>query len=184
MRCEHVSKLLSLLLDEVLGEEQAKGVTGHLEECSGCRREFARMARLRQALGSLGNVKAPEYLRHLVELRIASIQDRRWTFLVREELEYRWSKIRTTDSLWYMTRLMGTVATFVLFIAITAAIKPIYFDLTTQVSDRTWTTPAMAQQLKWGVLGRLGMTPLEAQKRRISRRATTTAAPFARRERR
>ncbi len=168
MGCERVMKLLSLFLDEVLEEEQARGVAEHLEECSGCRKEFARLSKLRRVLGSLGKLKAPDYLHHLVKLRIAAAEERRWTTSLREVLEYRWSKIRTTDSLWYMTRLMGTIATCVLFIAITAAIRPIYFDLSSQESDRTWMSPLMAHQLKLGVLGKLGMTPLEAQKRPIS----------------
>ncbi len=168
MRCENVLKSLSLFLDEVLDEEQVKGVSQHLEECSGCRSEFAHLARLRRALGSLGKVKAPDYLHHLVKLRIASAQEERWTTSLRDGLEYRWSKIRTTGGLWYMARLMGTAATCVLFIAITAAIRPIYFDLSSQVSDRAWMSPDLAQQLKLGVLGKLGMTPLEAQKRPIS----------------
>jgi len=168
MGCDRVLKLLSLLVDEVLDAEGAKGVAEHLEECSGCRKELARLAKLRRVLGSLGTVQAPDYLHHLVKLRIASATEKRWTASLREELEYRWSQIRTTGSLWYMTRLMGTLATCILFIAITAAIKPIYFDLSSHESDRTWMSPLLAQQLKLGVLGKLGMTPLEAQKRPIS----------------
>ncbi len=168
MGCEQVTKLLSEFLDEVLDGEQSKGVAKHLKECSRCRKEFERLANLRRVLGSLGTVEAPDYLHHLVKLRIASAKDLRWTTSIREELEYRWSKIRTTDSLWYLTRLLGTVSTCVLFIAITAAIRPIYFDLSLREADRTWMSPLMAQQLKLGVLGKLGMTPLEAQKRPIS----------------
>lgn len=168
MRCKKILGSLSPFLDEVLGEEQSRRVSEHLEKCSGCRKEYERLARMRELLGSIEGVKAPDYLPHLVKLRIASAQEQRWTVSLREELEYRWSKIRTTGSLWYLTRLVGTAATFVLFVAITAAIKPIYFDLSTQAADRTWTSPSLPQQLKVGVLGKLGMTPLEAQKRPIS----------------
>jgi hypothetical protein len=168
MRCENVLKLLSLFLDEVLEEDRAKQVSEHLKQCSRCRKEFARLSKLRRLLGSLGKVTAPEYLHHLMELRLASAADQRWSTSLREELEYRWSKIRTTGGLWYVARLVGTVATCVLFIAITAAIRPIYFDLSSQVSDRAWMSPGLPQQLKLGVLGKLGMTPLEAQKRPIS----------------
>jgi hypothetical protein len=168
MRCESVLKLVSPFLDEVLGEERARCVSGHLEECSECRREYLRLKNLRHLLGSLGKISAPDYLRHLVELRIASADERGWKISLQGELEYRWSRIRTTGSLWYLTRLLGTVATCVLFVAITAAIRPIYFDLSGPLPDRAWLSPSLAQQLKLGVLGRLGMTPLEAQKRPIS----------------
>jgi hypothetical protein len=168
MRCVNVLKLLSPFLDEVLEEERVKRVSEHLEECSGCRQEYLRLTNLRRMLGSLGKVSAPDYLRHLVGLRIASVEKRGWRTSLHVELEYRWSRIRTTGGLWYLTHLLGTVATCVLFIAITAAIRPIYFDLSSQVPDRTWMSPSLAQQLKLGVLGKLGMTPLEAQKRPIS----------------
>ncbi len=168
MRCEKCAKCLSQFLDGVLGERRAKEVEEHLEECSGCRNELTRLSKLRQALRSLGQVQAPDYLHHLVKLRIASAEGQRWTASIREELEYRWSKIRTTDSLWYLTRLVGTLATCLLFIAITAAIRPIYFDLSARDYDRTWMSPQAAQQLKLGVLNKLGMTPLEAQRRPIS----------------
>ncbi len=167
MGCERFAKLLSGFLDEVLESKQARSVAEHLEECSGCRKELERLEKLRRVLGSMSTVEAPDYLHHLVKLRIASANDLRWTTSIREGLEYRWSRIRTTGSLWYVTRLLGTVATCVLFIAITAAIRPLYFDLSPE-SDRTWMNPLMAQQLKLGVLGKLGMTPLEAQKRPIS----------------
>ncbi len=168
MACEKILKLLSPFLDEALAEGQVKAVAEHLEECSGCRKELERLTKLRRILGSMNTVKAPDYLHHLVKIRIASANELRWTTSLREELEYRWSRIRTADGLWYMTRLLGTVATCLLFIAITAAIRPLYFDLSGPDSDRSWMSPLMAQQLKLGVLGKLGMTPLEAQRRPIS----------------
>jgi hypothetical protein len=167
MRCENIEIFLSPFLDEVLDEDQAKEVSKHLEVCSGCQREFARLARLRRALGSLGKVQTPDYLHHLVQRRITAARENSWRTSLRDALEYQWSIMRTMGSLWYLTRLMGTVATFVLFIAITAAIKPFYFDLS-QLSSRAWASSTLPQKLGVNVLKNLGMPPLETQKRPIS----------------
>jgi hypothetical protein len=167
MRCENFETLLSPFLDEVLKEDEAREVSKHLEVCSGCRKEFTRLTRLRRALGSLANVPAPDYLHHLMQLRIAAERQRGWWISLKESLEYQWSIMRTMGSLWYMTRFMGTAATCVLFVAITAAIKPIYFDLS-QSSSRAWASPTLPQKLGVNVLKNLGMPPLETQKRPIS----------------
>jgi hypothetical protein len=167
MRCDHFESLLSPFLDEALEQDQAREVSRHLEECAGCQKEFARTARLRRVLGSLGKVQAPEYLHHLVQLRIATAHENTWHTSLKDNLEYQWSIMRTMGSLWYLTRLMGTVATCVLFIAITAAIKPFYFDLS-QESIHAWASPTIPQKLGVNVLKNLGMPPLETQKRPIS----------------
>jgi hypothetical protein len=166
MRCDKAVKQLSFFLDDVMIPEEARDVSRHLEECAGCHRELDRLARLRRALSSMDKVDTPEYLHHLIQLRLAREEQSSWQMRLREALEYRWSIIRTTESLWYFTRILGTAATFVLFVAITAAIRPIYMAQLPHetVADRH----ALQQQLPMSVLKNLGLNPVEAQRRPIS----------------
>ena len=96
MNCRAVTKHLSLLLDERLESEFAVEVSEHLWSCRKCNREFMRLSRLRQQLHSLRRVPAPQYLRHLVRLHIAEAQNDYVVKRLREFLELRWSRIRTT----------------------------------------------------------------------------------------
>ncbi len=166
MRCDKTLKQLSCFMDDALAPEQAREVSGHLNECADCRREYERLSQLRRALRSLDKIETPEYLHHLVQLKLAGEEHDTWQIRLREAIEYRWSRIRTTEGLWYFTRILGTAATFVLFIAITAAIRPIYLEQLPHetIADRH----ALQQRLPFSVLKNLGMNPLEAQRRPIS----------------
>lgn len=165
MKCEDVSRHLSSYLDEVLERDKVGRISKHLSECSSCHEEFERLSRLRTALRALDKVPIPYYLRHLVQLRLANEGRHNWRTNLREAVEYRWSRIRTTEGLWYVTRLFGTVATFVFFFSIVAAVRPMYMDPSV---DRGATSQALRQQLPLNVLKNLGLTPLEAQRKPIS----------------
>lgn len=164
MKCENIAALLSEFHDDVLEPEKSKTVSGHLEGCAACRGEYDRLTRLKGALGSLRKIEAPDYLRHMVQLHIANAEHDTWPIQFRESLEYRWSKIRSTGSLWYVTRILGTAATFVLFVAITAAVKPIYLE---QMPRSAADSHLLRQQLWMNVLKNLGYLPIEAQRRPI-----------------
>lgn len=167
MKCKVALELLSPLLDEALQEDEARVVSGHMDECAGCRREYERLTRLRKSMLSLSQPEPPHYLRHLVQIRLENEKHDTWPVLLREELEYRWSRIRTLEGIWYVTRLLGTAATFVLFFAIVAAVRPMYFDLPNPAAEKSGVSQAMRQQLSPSVLKNLGLTPLEAQRKPI-----------------
>jgi hypothetical protein len=84
---------------------------------------------------------------------------------LRDVLEYRWSVIRSTERMWYLTRILGTVMTSVFFLMIIASMSPGYLD---QNSDGGPLPPAYRQQLGISVQKALGLTPIEAQRRPIS----------------
>jgi hypothetical protein len=119
---------------------------------------------LKRKLGSLGKVSAPPYLRHLVQIRLDNAQQENWRAWLRDALEYRWSKIRTTEGIWYLTRLMGMAATFILFLGITSSISPLYLE----IGDNRGFPQNARLQLGQNVLKNLGLTPVEAQRRPIS----------------
>ncbi|HYK88742.1 MAG TPA: zf-HC2 domain-containing protein [Acidobacteriota bacterium] len=165
MNCERVLSRLSEYLDEVLDGKRTVQVKQHLAECAKCRREFERLALLRRKLSSLGTVHAPDYLQHLVQLRLHNEEENTLRVRLRDALERRWSIIRSTEGIWYLTRILGTVMTSVFFVMIVASLNPAYFD---QTSDRGPLPPAYRQQLPLSVLGKLGLLPVEAQRRPIS----------------
>ena len=117
MKCESVLKELSCFVDDAVDRDRAGQISRHLNQCGGCRREFNRLLELRRKLGTLENIEPPEYLKHLVELRVNTSSRETWRERLRNSLEYSWSKVRTTESMWYFTRLLGTVTTFVFFFA-------------------------------------------------------------------
>jgi hypothetical protein len=169
MRCEKVLGQLSSFLDEVMDRDLATGIAQHLRACPTCNREFARLEKLRNALNNLPPVETPDYLHNLVELRISTARQHSWRNSLQSALEYQWSRIRTTEGIWYLTRLTGAMAALVLFIAISSAMNPMELEFGDQLASRGFTSRALrSQQLAFGVLTNLGMPPVEAQKRPIS----------------
>jgi hypothetical protein len=137
MLCEKVLSLLSEFFDEVLDQERAVQVSQHLGQCIRCRKEFNNLSDLHSSLRALNNVKAPEYLRSLVQHRLAKEPLRA---RVQNELERRWSIIRTTEAMWYGTRAMGTFVATVFFFLLPSAITP-YISAQAN-NQRSSSTPA------------------------------------------
>jgi hypothetical protein len=98
-----------------------------------------------------------------VEFRVAAASQP-WQSRLRDAWDYRWSRIRTTERTWFLTRICGTAATFVLFLAISWAIHPMMLGLGSGVQDPRGVLPLLRQQLGANVLKSLGYVPLEAQK--------------------
>ncbi len=165
MNCERVLSRLSEFVDGVLGSEDAIQVSQHLSRCADCGRELKRLRVLREKLASLETVHAPEYLRHLVQLRLESDRQNTLRARLRDSLQYRGSVIRTTEGMWFLTRIAGTVMASVFFVMIVASMNPLYFD---QSAESGPLPAAYRQQLPVSVLKNLGLTPVTAQKRPIS----------------
>lgn len=166
MKCEKVLGNLSLFLDEMLEENLAEGVGQHLQECPECGREWTRTLRQREALRSLPPLAAPEYLHDLVRIKIEQSRRDSWMHSLRSSFEYRWSKIKSTEGMWYISRLLGAMATIVLFVAISSAINPVFLSFTEPLPERVyWTRPLPSQTLVYNMQKKFGMP--EAQKKPI-----------------
>jgi hypothetical protein len=163
MNCNRVLSQLSWFIDDVLDGSASDRISEHLNQCGGCRREFDRLLQLRRKLGSLSTPEPPEYLRHLLELRLSSDARDTWRERVRYAWEYRVSKFRTTEGMWYLTRLAGSAVTVLLFLAISASINPIYYALPQQEwPERT----DLVQNLRDQLLRNVGVVSLDSQKKR------------------
>jgi len=158
MRCEKVLGQLSLHIDEMLEENLATEISRHLRSCPDCDQEFLRLSRLKEALKCLQPVAAPDYLGDLINLKIQQARQESWQKLLQSALEYRWSRIKTTEGMWYVTRLMGALATVVFFVAISSAINPFYFTLANQMPTQIdWPRSESSMQFVQGVQQALGM---------------------------
>ena len=69
MKCHEIRGLFSPYLDGRVSGSEMRALTRHVEQCSGCEREFAAMQRTQQLLSGLGTKKAPADL--ALKLRVA-----------------------------------------------------------------------------------------------------------------
>jgi len=127
MLCKNVLPLLSEFYDEVLDAGISVQVSQHLDQCDPCRKEFESLSLLQGKLKSLKGIQAPEFLGSLVEHRIAEIRQNSWRRNLQNGLERIWSKIRTTESTWYITKALGTVMTSIFFFLICGNNIPLSF---------------------------------------------------------
>ena len=150
MLCKKVLPMLSDFFDEVLDPDTAVQVSQHLNQCIQCRKELDGLSALHIKLRSMSRVQAPEYLHHLVQHRINNIHHDSWRMRLQNETERRWSQIRTTEAIWYLTKAMGTVMTFAFFLLISGALSPLYIEVSIPGSERN-------VQLAQNVLQKLGL---------------------------
>jgi hypothetical protein len=153
MLCKNVLPLLSELFDQALDADVSVQISQHLDQCSPCRKEFESLSILQGKLKSLKGIQAPEFLGRLIEHRIAEIRQNTWRRNLRNELERMWSKIRTTESTWYITKALGTVMTSFFFFLICGN-NPL--PLMTSMEQHP-ITQDFQQQVRQNVLPRLGM---------------------------
>jgi hypothetical protein len=158
MLCKKVLSLLSEYFDEVLDSDTAVRVSQHLDQCLGCRREYKKLSELHDTLRSLNKVQAPECLQRLVQRRVSAMQRDSWRNRLQNDLERRWSKIRTTDGTWYITRILGTAMACILFIVIASSMAP--FLVNAQNPERSRLVPTdYFSQVGLSVLSTFGVIP-------------------------
>ncbi len=163
MLCKKVTPLLSEYFDEVLEPETAIRVSQHLDQCVRCRNELSELSAVHDKLSALNGIRAPEYFRDLMEHRVSNLDKQNWRVEMRDEMERRWSLIRTTEATWYMTKALGTVMATVFFLLIPYTINPLVVEADTASSVRPMYTRAQKQQVALNVVAKLGMLPKEAK---------------------
>ena len=167
MNCRQVRKKLSPLLDERFPMAVMGSVRDHLDVCVPCRAEWDRLVAVQSQLRSLRTQHAPASLRRVVEFGVGEWTKGGPSGELRSELERLWSKVRTTDRVWYLAKISGVAVTFVFFFAIYSALTPIAL-----VSEGNGVASAnsqnLTQDLADNVLRNLGYLPLHAIRRPIS----------------
>jgi hypothetical protein len=167
MLCERVVPLLSEYFDEALDPGITIQVSQHLDQCAGCRKELSGIVKVHDKLRSMHGVAAPDYLKDLVHLRIADMRRNSWRAQLKDSLELRWSRIRTTEGMWYASKAMGTVLTAVLFFLIPCSINPLSIEANSSVQERNIFSRAEKQQVALNVVAKLGMLSKEDKKELI-----------------
>jgi hypothetical protein len=145
MLCKNVLSLLSEFYDEVLDAKVSVQVTQHLGQCGPCRKELESLSILQGKLKSLKGIQAPEFLGSLVEHRITEFRQNSWRRSLRDELERMWSIIRTTESTWYITKVLGTVMTSLFFFMICGSNIPLPLQSDPEMGVYN-TDPAISEQ--------------------------------------
>ncbi len=166
MVCRDVLKILSEYFDEALDAEITVQVSQHLDQCDSCRREYGAMAAAYAGLRIMRGITAPQALRRLVQLRIAGLHRDPWRVRLRHALRSGWLRIRNTESTWYVTRALGTVATSAFFFIFYFASAPLYVSAEAPAANQVSPSPDLryAQLVGSGVLEKLGLAPAQPQK--------------------
>jgi hypothetical protein len=124
MLCKNILPLLSEFFDEVLDADTTVQVSQHLGQCAQCRKELDNLSTLHGKLKSLRGVAAPGFLGNLIQHRLVKMQQDSWRKNLRNGLERSWSKIRTTEGMWYVSKALGTVMTSLFFVLISSSVIP------------------------------------------------------------
>ncbi len=164
MLCRKVLPLLSQFFDEVLDAETAGRIARHLSSCPECRKEYDSLAALHRKLRSMPRIPPPAYLRGLIGIRIADLARDEWRVRLREAMERAWSRIRTVESMWYVTKALGTVAASAFFFLITYTLTPINVSANAPKGMPVSLSADYGQQVGMGVLEKLGLIPAQPQK--------------------
>lgn len=158
MVCKKILPLMSGFHDEELDAKTTMLVSQHLNQCVQCRTEYDKISVIKSKLQTLRGSQAPEYLHSLVQHRIAEMRQNTWRHTFRYELERRWSLIRTTERIWYITRALGTVMTAIIFFVISStAISPLFLEVNAKAEEHEGLTLAYGKQVSRSVLANLGM---------------------------
>ncbi len=163
MLCENVVPLLSEYFDEALDSGTAIAVSQHLDRCQACRKELSGIVKVHNKLKSLTRGPAPDYLQDLVQLRLTEMRQNRWRVQCQDALELWWSRVRSTETMWYATKAVGTVMTAVLFFLLPCSINPISFEANSSMPERSVFSRDEKQQVALNVAAKLGMLSKEGQ---------------------
>jgi Putative zinc-finger len=169
MLCRKVVPLLSEYFDDVLDADIAVQISQHLHHCFRCRKELKALSDVHGKLRSAEKIEAPEYLHHLVQHRVDAMQRDSWRKSLWNEWERRWSKIRTIEGIWYLTRAMGTVVASLFLFLITISISPYYINVNGPVSEPSVLISPYGQEVMLNVLPRLGLLPVQTVQKTVSK---------------
>ena len=167
MLCDKVSKLLSEFFDGVLDAEMSVRISQHLKQCENCREELDRLSILHDRLNSIEKTQAPDYLYHMVQLRLANKNKGTWYNRVKDALALRWSRIRTTEVQFYWTRALGTLMATLCFCFISSSVDPFQMGYPSQAARRSTISPELKKEFSMSLGEIFGRMPIEQYSRHL-----------------
>ncbi|HSW39391.1 MAG TPA: zf-HC2 domain-containing protein [Acidobacteriota bacterium] len=163
MLCKKVLPLLSEFHDGALDNDLAIRIVHHLDKCALCRKEYDQLSAVSDRLKSMNRACPPEYLHGLVRHRIALMEKNSWRDRLRNDLERRWSLIRTVGSMWYISRALGTIVTTIFFfIIIGGIVSPLYVEVDAKTVERHTPASLYGQQVGRALMAKFGIIPTDA----------------------
>ncbi len=160
MICKKAMKRLSEYFDGVLDSETAVEIERHVKNCAHCRDALIRLTALHEKLRSIEKVPVPDYLHHLIELRLKKEERVKWYASLKDAVSFRWSRIRTTGIQFYWTKALGTVMTAIFLWAISVGINPFYPAAVPSISLDSWTSE-QSERVQLALIIKLGGVPIE-----------------------
>src|SRR5262249_35872923 len=82
MRCSQARRQFSSYIDGAVSGVEMRNISSHLEECGGCRDEYAQLENTRVLVSSLGRKQAPPELALRIRVRLSAESSRRWNQVI------------------------------------------------------------------------------------------------------
>lgn len=126
MLCKKAKKNLSQYFDGVLDSRSSIEISDHLKECGSCRADLTRLSKLHNRLSSIEKLEVPDFVYPLIQTRLRNEANKTWLDRMKDAVELRWSRIRTTGFQFYWTKALGTIMAAFCFSVISSSIDPFY----------------------------------------------------------
>jgi Putative zinc-finger len=82
MRCSQAQRQFSSYIDGAVSGVEMRNISNHLEECAGCRDEYAQLENTRVLVSSLGRKQAPPELALRIRVRLSAESSRSWSQVI------------------------------------------------------------------------------------------------------
>lgn len=165
MLCNKVRKRLSEYFDGVLDAETSFEISRHLKECATCSDELDELHVLREELQSTEKIPAPEYLYNLVRTRLDDHAKNTWLRRIKEAVEFRWSRIRTTGIQFYWTKAVGTAMAAFCFAFVSNCLDPFYPPGYVPPLSGQYMPQEYSEQIVSAISKTFGGTPIEQHRK-------------------
>lgn len=159
MLCNKVRKRLSEYFDGVLDPETTAEISRHLKECAGCRGELDGLRVLREELQSMERIPPPDYMYNLVRARLDERENNRWFRRIKDAIEFRWSRIRTTGIQFYWTKALGIAMAAFCFSFVSQCLDP-FTGYVPPASNQDMPRE-FGEQIVFAISKNLGANPIE-----------------------
>lgn len=140
MKCSEIKPLMSAYLDHAMSGRQMREVSAHMEQCEGCRTEFAMMSTTQRMVASLGRKQPPAdlalKLRVMISQEIA--QSRRHPF---EGLVIRFEN---AFNAFMVPATAGVISAIIIFGLLIGVLHPGQLNANNDVPTTLYTPPELA----------------------------------------
>lgn len=139
MRCTEAKPLFSLYLDGAVTGTEMHQVSGHLDECTACRSEYASLEKTREFVAALGRRQTPPELAMRLHIAIASEKSRS----SRNRLAGYWVRVENALRAVMFPATAGVLAAMIFFAAMIGFFVPARVSADDDVPTLLYTPPRL-----------------------------------------